>query len=319
MLDIIAIILPLFILIGVGFGCVRTGFLRKQDVRVFGAFVLHLALPVLVFLALSGSRFSDILNLDYVGVYGLGSIACFMIALLFARLVRRQPLEGSAMLALGSATSNSGFIGYPLALLVVGAPTAAIVMALNIFIENAFIIPLALALGAAGQAGKVAFGRLVVDTVKRLARSPLIIAIVLGAGSSYFGLTLPGPVLDAANRLADAAGALSLIYVGGTLASLEVRRLGADVGQGVIGKLFLHPMVVLIGIWLWPGLPADYATAALLFAAVPMFAVFPIFGAQFGRQDMCAAILFVTVIVSFFTLTGVLWLVTQHPGWLGLS
>ena len=48
--------------------------------------------------------------------------------------------------------------------------------------------------------------------------------------------------------------------------------------------------------------------AAITFAAMPMLGIFPIMAQRHGHEDTAAAALLITTIVSFFTLSGLLWL-----------
>ena len=49
MLDILAIIAPIYIAILIGYLMTRAGIFAKADMRVFGRFVINLALPALLF------------------------------------------------------------------------------------------------------------------------------------------------------------------------------------------------------------------------------------------------------------------------------
>src|SRR3546814_1018151 len=73
MLEILGITSPLFAAIGLGYLAVRLNFFSKTDIRVLGRFVIAVALPALLFKALSERSFSDILNVTYLTGYGLGS------------------------------------------------------------------------------------------------------------------------------------------------------------------------------------------------------------------------------------------------------
>ncbi|MEN3278176.1 MAG: malonate transporter [Massilia sp.] len=53
MSDILAIISPIYIAILAGYAATRMGLFGKADMRVFGKFVINLALPALVFATLS--------------------------------------------------------------------------------------------------------------------------------------------------------------------------------------------------------------------------------------------------------------------------
>ncbi len=62
MLAILAIVAPIYIVILIGFAMTRSGLFAKADMRVFGKFVINLALPVLLFRALSQRQLGDVLN-----------------------------------------------------------------------------------------------------------------------------------------------------------------------------------------------------------------------------------------------------------------
>ena len=48
-LAILAITTPIYLIILIGFGFTKFGLFAKADMRVFGKFVLNLALPALIF------------------------------------------------------------------------------------------------------------------------------------------------------------------------------------------------------------------------------------------------------------------------------
>jgi predicted permease len=69
-----------------------------------------------------------------------------------AHWVLKKPIDVSAISAMGMSCGNSGYIGYPLALLVLG-PIAGVALALNMLVENLLMIPLTLALA------EISFGK----------------------------------------------------------------------------------------------------------------------------------------------------------------
>ena len=62
MFDILAITAPIYLAIALGYGLTRWGFFQKTDMRAFGTFVVKVAMPALLFNALSQRKVSDILN-----------------------------------------------------------------------------------------------------------------------------------------------------------------------------------------------------------------------------------------------------------------
>ena len=145
MLDILSITGPIYITIIIGYVCTRLGLFAKADMRVFGKFVIHLALPALLFNALAQRPLAEILNGRYLLIYTVGSLITAGLGLVWARRVMRQNPTASALSAMGMCSSNSGFVGYPIALLTLG-PVAGVLLGLNMIVENLLVIPLMLAL-----------------------------------------------------------------------------------------------------------------------------------------------------------------------------
>lgn len=306
MVDVFSITIPIFVLIGIGYAAFRTGLMEPAHVRAFGGFVLNFALPALIVRALATRRPAEIANARYLLIYGLASLAVFFLMFALMRVVRRQPQKASAIRALGSVASNSGFIGYPVAALALGAP-AGVALSLNMAFENIVLIPLALALAESADGGGRSVGQTVKDTAARLARNPLILAITAGVFLSLTGIGLPGPTARAVDMLANAAGAVALCAIGGSLVGLRIDGLAGDVALVVFGKLVLHPAAVFIGLTLAPGLDPDLRKAALIFASVPMITIYPLIGQAYGEGRFSAAALVAATAASFVTISGLLY------------
>ena len=60
MLDILAITGPIYLAIALGYATTRWGVFARADMRVFGKFTLYLALPALLFNALSQRSVAEI-------------------------------------------------------------------------------------------------------------------------------------------------------------------------------------------------------------------------------------------------------------------
>ena len=150
MLDILAISSPIYITIFIGFMATRMGLFARAEMRVFGKFVVNLALPALLFNALAQRKIGDILNVGYLLAYLAGSLAVLGLGYFWSRRMTRLNPATSTFYAMGMSCSNSGFIGYPILLLTL-APVAGVALALNMIVENVVMIPLLLALAGRGR------------------------------------------------------------------------------------------------------------------------------------------------------------------------
>lgn len=79
-----------------------------------------------------------------------------------------------------------------------------------------------------------------------------------------------------------------------------------EISVVVVGKLVLHPLLVLLMLWLMPPFDARLELSALLIAAMPMMSIYPIIGGNYGFRSQCSSILVVTTVLSFFTITSLL-------------
>ncbi|MDZ4191098.1 AEC family transporter [Ectopseudomonas chengduensis] len=304
MLAVLSITAPIFILIGLGFFSARIALVNRDQVRGMGTFVIYFALPSLVFKALAERSLSEVLNGPYLAAYAMASLSLFGIGLLLARRWRGLDLSSSAILAMGMAVPNSGFVGYPIAMMVIG-PTAALAMALGMLVENLLMIPLALAIAEAGRQDGQGW-TVVRETALRLLRNPLIIAIVLGLGMSLLELRLPVVPARVIEMLAAASAPVALFVIGATLNGMKAGGMAADLAQTSIGKLILHPLLMFAALSLVPGVDPMLMVAGVLFASAPMLSVFPILGQRFGLEERCAAALVGCTVLAFFSISGLL-------------
>ena len=310
MLQILSITTPIFILIGLGFFAVRFEVISREQIRGLGSFVITFALPALVLKAVSDSPFQEVMNWQYLLAYCAGSLIVYLLGLLFALRVRREPLDTGAITALGMAVSNSGFVGYPIVAMLLG-PAAAIGLALNMLVENLLIIPLSLILAEAGrQQGSAA--KVLRETAKRLAKTPLIIAMLVGLLLSLLEARLPAIPGKVVDMLASASAPVALFVIGGSLYGLKLHGLFAELRMIAVGKLLLHPLAVFLLFSLLPDVDPVLMVAGVLFASAPMLSVYPIFGQRFGVEGRCAAALLFTTLMSFFSISLLIGIMKPH-------
>jgi malonate transporter len=319
MLDILAITGPIYITIALGFATTRLGLFSKSDMRVLGKFVVNLALPALLFNALAQRSLGEILNGRYLLVYAAGSLLALGLGWLWARRGAGQDGTTSAYYAMGTACSNSGFVGYPIALLTLG-PVAGVMLGLNMMVENLLLIPLLLALAERGDGHGGAWHRALRQSLVNLLRTPMVVGLLAGLLVSLLGWQLPSPVARTVTLFSQASGALSLFVIGGALVGLQIQGLRRQVAQIVAGKLLLHPLAVLGVLLLCEAvgmLPLEPAmrVGVVLTAAMPMLGIYPILAQKHGQEGLAAAALLGATVASFVSISVLLWGFQQVPGW----
>lgn len=304
-MSVLAITGPVYAVIALGYACTRAGLFERADMRVFGKFVIYLALPALLFNALSQRSVAEVLNPVFIAAYASGSVAANLLGFLWARRFAGKPVAESAIVGMGMSCPNSGFIAFPLVAQLFGPANAGVALALAMLAENLLMLPLSLAIAESGGGapGERRWGSALRQSLRGLARNPMVWGMVLGFACALAGWRLPEPVARTVTLFASSCAALSLFVIGGSLARLQLRGVRRDVAVIAAGKLLLHPLLVLGAVLLLPPMARELQVIVVLMAAVPMLGIYPILAQRHGHDGMAAAAQLGTTVASFFTLT----------------
>ena len=313
MYGVLSVTAPIYLLIVAGFLATRFGLFERADMRVFGKYTINLALPALLFNALSQRQVGEILTPLFIAAYLGGSLIVMVTGIVWARRVAGKDWPLSAVIGMGVACPNSGFIGFPLVAQVFGPSTGGVALALAMFVENFFLIPIALAIADSGggegvQGSRFARWRVaMLQSLRTVVRNPMIHGLVLGFVFSLLQWRLPEPVARAVGLVAASCSAIALFVIGGSLVGQSVRGVWRDISLIMVGKLLLHPLAVLLLVMLLPPMPRELQVAVVMMAAVPQMGIYPILAQRFGHDGLAASAQLASTVVSFFTLTALLW------------
>jgi predicted permease len=313
MIAVLGITLPLFAAVLLGYLCVRGGLFKPTDMRLFGSFVLNVALPALLFLAVATRDARDVFNITYMAVFATGALLTIAASFIILTLLKTSPSR-RAVAVMGTSCPNSGFIGYPLMLLAF-PDSAGQILALNMLVENFLIIPLCLVLFELSKErnGK-GIARLIGQITLNVLRRPMVIALLLGLAVSLLRVPLPDPIMRTTSLFAASASALALFTIGGALVGLPFKGHRALAALTAAGKLLLHPALAALALAAamalgLPPLSRELAAAVILSAAIPMFSIYALFAAELGHEGMASIAQVLATGASFLTLSGLmLWL-----------
>jgi len=275
MIAVLGITLPLFAAVLLGYLCVRGGLFKPTDMRLFGSFVLNVALPALLFLAVATRDARDVFNITYMAVFATGALLTIAASFIILTLLKTTPSR-RAVAVMGTSCANSGFVGYPLMLLAF-PDSAGQILALNMLVENFLIIPLCLVLfELSKERNGTGIIRLIGQIALNVLRRPMVIALLLGLAVSLLRVPLPEPILRTTSLFAASASALALFTIGGALVGLPFKGHRALAALTAAGKLLLHPALAALALAAamalgLPPLSRELAAAVILSAAIPMF------------------------------------------------
>ena len=311
MLQVLLITFPFFALVLAGYVAARRGMLRLDAIPGLNSFVLYFALPCLWFRFGSSTPVGQLLNPSVAFTY----LVCALVIVGFVVAVsmnRRIGWNDAAFGALVAAFPNTGFMGVPLLVALMGGAAAGPAIA-TIMVDLLVTSSLCVALSRLDGADEHGFSKAARNAFKSVLVNPMPWAILLGAAASWVHLQPPKPVLQTLNLLADAASPVALFTIGAVLA--RSRMLAApdapapplrDYVPVAIVKLVLHPLLVLLvgagAIQL--GVPLDRfaLTVIVLVAALPSASNVTLLAEKFGADNgRIARIILVSTAAAFLS------------------
>ena len=302
---------PIFVLVALGYLALKSGFAPPGTAPVLSAFAVNFAIPALLFKSIAERPLSELIDSTYLLAYSLGSLLAFALLFTGSRVWGRRSVSHSAILGMGGSFSNSLMIGLPVVTLVFGQ-AAIVPLSLTIVVESCFMFPLALALAESGLAGGRSRSRVLASALLRVPRNPIVASVALGLLFSAAGLPLPGPATRVIDLLAASVGGVALFAIGAMLVGTRLPALSTDVLTVATTKLLLHPLLVLLAFILLGYVDPVMTGTAIILASIPMFGVYPVIAEKYGLGQTCAALLLITIALSFVTLNGSIWMVGQH-------
>ncbi|MCS0502896.1 AEC family transporter [Ancylobacter mangrovi] len=307
MLSTLIVVLPIFALIFAGRLARRIGVLGPHATTELNRFVVYLALPALLFDIIAHARWADVWQPGFVAAFGLGSGLVFALTVA-VRLRRPRHLADAAIDGLNAGYANTGFIGFPLALVALGREAMAPTLVATI-ITVCVVFAVAIVLIEVGLQTEKRRSHLVLKVGRSLARNPLLVAPVLGAVVPLCGLEIPAPVESFLKLLGGAASPCALVALGLFLAD---RREHTEPNAGPVAllvgfKLVVQPVVTWVLATAVFGLPPLLTHTAVLLAALPT-GTGPFMLAEFYRREagITARVVLVSTIISVLTISGYL-------------
>lgn len=306
------ILVPIFGLILAGYVCRRRSLLGPTAASELNRFVVWLALPALLFDIVARATWTVMYQPAFMAAFSLACGAIFVIVL-GQRMFKGRPLADASVEAVAAAYPNTGYIGFPLGLLIFGnaslVPTtiASIVVACVLFAT-------AIALIEVGLQKEHAAHRLVLKVVLSLAKNPLIVAPIAGAVVAAAAIAVPPGVETFLKLLGSAASPCALVSLGLFLAEKR-SGVGAESDASTatvaialtLAKLIAQPVLTW---WLAVrvfSMPASSAQMAVLLAALPT-GTGPFMLAEFYRRDalVTSRTILYSTIASLATLSAVM-------------
>ena len=255
---ILAVTVPFFALVLCGYLATRRGLLPQAAIPGLNAYVLFFALPCLLFKFGASMPFTKLIDPTLMAIYVL--CAMLMVFVTIAATLKSVDdrhgidLKNSAFGALVAAFPNTGFMGVPLLVALLGDAAAGPVIGtvlIDLVLTSTFCIALAQSQEqlSPSESEPATMRRSALRSLRGALTNPLPWAIGLGALVAATQLQLPGPVNQVIQMLADSASPVALFTIGAVLCragqSSTAKTPVVQFLPVALLKLFVHPLLVL--------------------------------------------------------------------------
>ena len=302
---VVSSMLPVVLLIAIGFAAGRLRLIRGEAVRDLSNLVFLVLVQALLFRTMATAHLER-LDLRSVALYYIVAGAMFF-ALLFIQGLNSR----SAVVALAAIFSNTLMIGVPLVQLAYGQAglvhlfTLISMHALVLLTLATVVIELLVAReqAANGQQGHRPIAATVARAVKNAILHPVPLPIIAGFLYSLTGLGLHPVVERPLKLLGDAFGPVALVLVGVTLAQTAIGpHLRGATGISLL-KCVVHPLLMALAGWAL-GLSGLALSVMVVAAALPVGANVFLFSQRYHKaEELVTASLAVSTAVAVVTVS----------------
>ncbi len=315
MLDILLVTFPFFALVLAGYIAARRRMLPLEAIPGLNTFVLFFALPCMLYRFGAGTPIAQLLDLVAMSVY----LVCALIVVAFTIWVSmndRIRWNDASMGALVAAFPNTGFMGVPLLIALLGAQAAGPAI-LTILVDLLVTSSLCIALSRLDGADEHGASKAAKNALRGVAINPMPWAIVLGGIASAAQFEPWKPLGQTIGLLADSASPVALFTIGAVLArSQHIAALHehdpmpyADYLPVAIVKLIAHPLLVWgvghAAIAMGVPLRTESLKVMVLVAALPSASNVALLAERFGADTgRIARIILLTTAAAFLTFSG---------------
>ncbi len=299
--------LPIFIIILVGYIAGRTQLFNQAASDDLARLVFYIVMPVTLFIEIAKLSSHSVLVWPFMGTFFCASLMVSLISFLVSKHCFKRSNNHLIINTMASSHTNTAYIALPLFLLLFHTiwPVASIIIVQSIF---NFIFIFLLDTQNNSQHKKHVLSR----TLAVFWRNPILIGIILGLAFSFFQLSVPTVVNNTFDIAKQAAAFLALFALGLSLSFIKAKSVKNEfyeIGFLILLKTSLHPLVAfLLGYFIFQ-LQGFNLFAVVFIAAMPTAKNLFIFAKRYhAAEDSASLIVFMTTLVSIFSLNLILFL-----------
>lgn len=291
----ISITAPIFLVLIVGVVLERIGMIDDRFVEVSSKLVFNVTMPALIFISITQNSKDPGAHLPLL-LYSLVAtvIGYLVMEWIAAKTVPQKSDRG--IVVQGAFRSNMAIIGLAYCINAYGDEALAIA---SIYIGGVMVLYNVLAVITINRS--MDGDKSILDSLKAIAKNPLIISIVIAFAASQVNLKLPEMVTQAGNYFAQMTLPLALLCAG---ASLRFTAMKRDINAAMIstiGKLIFMPVLLTLGGYVVGFRGMELGILFLLSSSPSASAGYIMARAMNGNAVLAANIIVLTTILSLIS------------------
>ncbi len=293
-------VLPVFIVVIVGWYIRHRGTVDDHFVGSVSNLVFYYALPAMMFQDVAKSDFTQLANPLFLAVTAAGTLVVFTMAWIFFAFLFRDPrVTGAA--AHAAYRGNFIYIGLPIIknILQTTQAPACTILVITFILPLYNILAVILLSVCSGDTSGLKPGKLLLNILK----NPMIIAVLLGLAYGATGLPIPTAVDRALTYLGAIASPMALLMVGARMADSPGKHKNTAVMLAAVIKLIVSPLLATTAA-LCLKMPAEeIVTIFVLFGVPTALNVFIMTRSMGGDDEIAAHAIVTSVFGSTVTMT----------------
>lgn len=298
-MQVISIIFPIFSVVLLGWFARRRGFMPQEFLGPANQLVFNLAIPALIFNAVSKASFRTDFNATVLLVTLLSATTAYLGSWLIARLTRWQPKRIGAFIQC-SSHGNHGYIGLPIAFYFIGESGFAktSILASFLFILQNVLSVMVLQAHATRVVESESKFRTI---IKKLIRNPVVVSALAGVIFSLSQLPIPTPILRFLDIMGGLAPPMSLLLIGASVSLQVMRKNFFSVLGSVVIKIIALPIFGFVIFKILQVDTADYLPSMILLATPTATVAYILSKEMQGDAEFTSAAISTSTLCSAFT------------------
>ncbi|PIE37547.1 MAG: hypothetical protein CSA54_01190, partial [Gammaproteobacteria bacterium] len=220
---------PVLVLLIVGWGARKSGLISEHFIGEANRLVFNVAMPVMLYLAMTGRPLSETvdLRLSLVGLVG----TLLLVGILF--VVRHLvPDDERGVFIQGSYRGNLAIVGLALAVATYGNEALSLAAMYIAVVTTAYNIIAVLVLNARGA-------------LRNILLNPILLGILAGIMASLLGVKLPTVMVRSGEYLSAMTLPTALLCIGASISFRSMTTHLMSLSLAVVFKLILSPLLLV--------------------------------------------------------------------------